>query len=346
LKYKSPLENAYCPIFNRLIDLNKSNIFLKKEKRYNIDLSEIINLFSNSQNNKLSKINPQESKEILKNTLEYFNIIITNDYIDLEEQLINFISNDSCIVVNEKKLSKTIFTFINIVITHNGLLIDFIKTDTDINLELEDKGTAFSSNKNTSETINPILSKYESVYKVLNDNSDIKGIINLLKAYKNNSYELIHYLACFNENTKDYLNFQRDKDACKIVIKIKNILNSAYGLKKEDFSNSLKFLILNLFRFNDVKELGFTSQEKLKNFLELFTEYLFDTLEVKFSYLSFDKRDFNQKIQIRDYYKNHVIFEKITKENKKKHPIFDNNDFQRFFRKNIKLTIDYPLNKF
>lgn len=53
---------------------------------------------------------------------------------------------------------------------HNNLLNVFKKTSKDLSLELEDKGVAYSSNRNTNETINPLLKKYESVKKTLKKN--------------------------------------------------------------------------------------------------------------------------------------------------------------------------------
>lgn len=171
-------------------------------------------------------------------------------------------------------------------------------------------------------------------------------MINLLNAYNKNPYEVIHYLALFDENTSGYIINDKDKEICKIILKAKELLNSSQGLNKEDFEHSLKYQILSLFRFNDVKELGFNSKDGLKYFLEDLLEFLFDALNVKMNYVKIDKRDFNQQIQIKDFYRQNILYEKITPKNKKPHPILDNPKFKKLFRELIFKSLKLPMNKF
>lgn len=334
------------PAIIRLLDINRFKIFLKKQKGLDADFSSMIDDFLNVKKPIENKINISEVDNILNNIFNIFKIEINDDYKELEKQLINFLKYDNSILINNTTVSKKLFFMINLINHYKNVQEDFIKVSLDNNLELEDKGTAFSSNRNTSETVNPIINKFESVKKLLGDNLEINGMINLLNNYNKNPYDVIYYLALFNESTSDYLNNANDKEICEIILKAKKILNSSQGLKKEDFEHSLKYQILNIFKFNDVKELGFNSKDELKFFFEDLLEFLFDSLNIKMNYIKIDKRDFNQEIQVKDFYKENILYEKITPKNKRKHPVLDNPQFIKLFRKILLKSLKLPVNKF
>lgn len=123
--------------------------------------------------------------------------------------------------------------------------------------------------------------------------------------------------------------------------KNKKTLNSSQGLKKEDFIHSMKFEIVSFIPYSKEKNCGFSSKDKLKDFINDLLELL-----VNINYIKLDSRDFNQKTQIKDYYKDNPIYEKITNTNERKHPIYDNPEFIKEVKELILKSLKIHNNKF
>lgn len=316
--------------FEKKIDLHKLKILeINYNKNYNKQNMNIKKLYEDTTDKIiknsiiLENIQENESLEVLLvNTLAKFNYILDNDFEELKENLLNLISNDKVLIFENKRYSFRLYKMFEVIYYHTKLLNQFLKIKTDQTLNLEDKGVAYSSNRNTNETINPIIKKYEFVKKNLNNTKEINGVVNLLNQFKKSPFETITYLNTIDENSLKYFENSTDKENIKTILKIKEILNSAEGIIENDFYHSMKFNILEYFKFKNISELGFKSQDKLKNLLNDILEEI-----ILLDKFRFDKRDFNQKIQLRNIFNSSILIEKVTPDNKRKHPILDNPKF-------------------
>lgn len=345
LKYSKSLEQLNIPIFIKQIDYKRLKIFSnklwKKQNKTEADFSLLIDSLSNRKVLDEKPILKEISSEVLINTLNKFNYKLNPEYKELFNNLLQFIENDTYFIFNEKKYSKTLYLIFNSINYHNNLISDFKKIQNNNNLKLKEKGTAFSPNRNAKEVTIPIQNDINTVKKILEDNLEVNGIYKILEEFNKSPYETIFILKTMNERITEYLKDDLDKQCLKIILKIKKILNSSQGLKKEDFIHSMKFGIVSFIPYTKEKKYGFNSKDKLKDFINDLLELLLNIESIKL-----DSRDFNQKIQIKDYYKDNPIYEKITKTNEKKHPVLDNPKFIKEVNYLIQKSLKIYNNKF
>jgi hypothetical protein len=345
LKYSKSLEDLNTPIFTKQIDYKRlkivTNNLWKKQNKTESDFSLLIDNLSNRKILDEKPILNELSNEVLTNTLNQFDYILNPEYKNLLHNLLQFMENDTYFIFNENKYSKTLYLIFNTINYHNNLILDFKKIQNNINLKLKEKGTAFSSNRDATEVTIPIQNDINTVKKILENNIEVNGISKILEAFNNSPYETITILKTINEDTSKYLKDDLDKQCLEIVLKIKKVLNSSQGLKKEDFIHSMKFTILSFIPYSKERNYGFSSKDKLKDFINDLLELL-----VNINYIKIDSRDLNQRIQIKDYYKDNPIYEKITKTNYKKHPILDNLEFIKEIKYLIQKSLKIHNNKF
>lgn len=345
LKYSKSLENLNTPIFTKQIDYKRLKIIANKlwlkHNKTKADFSLLIdNLITRKVLDEFP-ISNEISNEVLTNTLNLFDYKLNSEYKDLLNDLLQFIENDTYFILDEKKYSKTLYLIFNTIDYHNNLILDFKKIQNNINLKLKEKGTAFSPNRDATEVTIPIQNDINIVKNILENNIEVNGISKILEAFNNSPYETITILKTMNENIFKYLKDDLDKQCLEIVLKIKKVLNSSQGLKKEDFIHSMKFTILSFIPYSKERNYGFSSKDKLKNYINDLLELL-----VNINYIKIDSRDLNQRIQIKDYYKDNPIYEKITKTNYKKHPILDNLEFIKEIKYLIQKSLKIHNNKF
>jgi hypothetical protein len=345
LKCSKSLENLNNPLLSKQIDFKRLKIFSnklwKKENNTKADFSLLIDNLSNRKILDEKPILNEISNEVLTNTLNQFNYMLNPEYEIFFDDLLQFIENDNYFIYDENKYSKTLYLILNTINYHNNLVSDFKSIQNNNNLKLKEKGTAFSSNRDATEVTIPIQNDINTVKKILENNIEVNGISKILEAFNNSPYETITILKTMNEDISKYLKDDLDKQCLEIILKIKKVLNSSQGLKKEDFIHSMKFAILSFIPYSKEKNYGFSSKDKLKDFINNLLELL-----VNINYIKIDSRDFNQIIQIKDYYKDNPIFEKITKTNYKKHPIFDNPKFIKEIKNLIQKSLKIHNNKF
>lgn len=345
LKYSKSLEDLNTPIFVKQIDFTRLKIVANKlwlkQNKTKADFSLLIDNLSNRKILEEKPILNELCNEVLINTLNLFNYKLDSEYKDLLKNILQFIANDTYFEFNGNKYSKTLYLIFHTINYHNNLSSDFKKIQNNINIKLKEKGTAFSSNRNATEVTIPIQNDINTVKKILENNIEVNGISKILEAFNNSPYETITILKTINEDTTKYLKDDLDKQCLKIVLKIKKVLNSSQGLKKEDFIHSMKFTILSFIPYSKERNYGFSSKDKLKDFINDLLELL-----VNINYIKIDSRDLNQKIQIKDYYKDNPIYEKITKTNYKKHPILDNSEFINEIKYLIQKSLKIHNNKF
>ena len=345
LKYSKSLEQLNSPIFTKQIDYKRLKIFSnklwKKQNKTEADFSLLIYNLLNRKVLDEKPILKEISNEVLINTLKKFNYKLNPEYKDLLNNLLQFIENDTYFIIEENKYSKTLYLILNTIEYHNNLISDFLKIQNDNNLKLKEKGTAFSPNRNAKEVTIPIQNDINTVKKILEDNLEVNGISKILEAFNNSPYETITILKTINEGISKYLKDDLDKQCLEIVLKIKKTLNSSQGLKKEDFIHSMKFKIVSFISYSKEKNYGYSSKDKLKSFINDLLELL-----VNIEYIKLDSRDFNQRIQIKDYYKDNPIYEKITNTNEKKHPIYDSPEFIKKIKELILKSLKIHNNKF
>lgn len=345
LKYSKSLEDLNTPIFTKQIDFRRIKIFSnqlwEKQIKTKADFSSLIDNLINRKVLDEFPVSKEISNEVLTNTLNQFDYTLNPEYKNLLNNLLQFMENDNYFTFNEKKYSKMLYLIFNTINYHNNLILDFKKIQNNINLKLKEKGTAFSSNRDATEVTIPIQNNINTVKEILENNIEINGISKILEAFNNSPYETITILKIMNEDTSKYLKDDLDKQCLEIVLKIKKILNSSQGLKKEDFIHSMKFTILSFIPYTKERNYGFSSKDKLKDFINDLLELL-----VNINYIKIDLRDLNQKIQIKDYYKDNPIYEKITKTNLKKHPILNNLEFIKEIKYLIQKSLKIHDNKF
>ena len=345
LKYSKSLEQLNSPIFTKQIDYKRLKIFSnklwKKQNKTEADFSLLVDNLSNRKVLDEKPILKEISNEVLINTLNKFNYKLNPEYKELFNNLLQFIENDTYFKFEEIKYSKTLYLILNTIEYHNNLISDFLKIQNDYTLKLKEKGTAFSPNRNAKEVTIPIQNDINTVKKILEDNLEVNGISKILEAFNNSPYETITILKTINEGISKYLKDDLDKQCLEIVLKIKKTLNSSQGLKKEDFIHSMKFKIVSFISYSKEKNYGYSSKDKLKSFINDLLELL-----VNINYIKLDSRDFNQKTQIKDYYKDNPIYEKITNTNERKHPIYDNPEFIKEVKELILKSLKIHNNKF
>lgn len=332
-------------ILNNQIDIKRLKIFnnklWKKWNKTEADFSLLIDKLSNKKKLDEIPITSKISHEILINTLNQFNYELNPEYEYLLNDLLKFLENDTYFIFNENKYSKTLYSIFDTINYHKNLLLDFKETKNDNNKKLKDKGTAFCSNRDATEVTIPIQNDINTVKSILKNNIEINGISNILEAFNNSPYEIITIIKTVNQDIFNYIKDDSDKQYLEIILNIKKILNASQGLKKEDFIHSMKFVILSFITYSKEKNYGFSSKDKLKDFLNDLLELL-----LNINYIKIDSRDINQKIQLKDYYKDNPIYEKITKTNLKKHPIIDNPKFIKEIKLLIKKSLKINNNKF
>lgn len=335
-------------VLNNQLDLRRLKIFSnknwKKSNKTNADFSPLIDKLSfKCEQSKQSFTIKVNEIEFLENILNEFNSNPDFDYHEkLFIDLLTFIKNDTFIIINEKIYPKTLFSIFNTIRYHNNLISDFLKTKNDKNEKLKDKGTAFAPNRDATEVTIPIQKQIDTVKKILENNIEVNGISNILKIFNKDPYSTIVYLSTLNADIFQYLKDYEDKKYLKIILKIKKVLNASQGLKKEDFIHSMKFAILSFipYKIGDINY-GFDSKEKLKDFLNEVLEFV-----ANINFITFDVRDFNQQLQIKDKYKDNPIYEKITNSNLIKDPIYNNPIFIKEIKSIIEKSLKIHNNKF
>jgi hypothetical protein len=335
-------------VLNNQLDLRRFKIFSnknwKKNNKTNADFSPLIDKLSfQCELSKQSFTIEVNEIEFLENILNEFNSNPDFDYHEkLFIDLLNFIKNDTFIIINEKIYPKTLFSIFNTIRYHNNLISDFLKNKNDKNKKLKDKGTAFAPNRDATEVTIPIKKQIDTVKKILENNIEVNGISNILKNFNKDPYSTIVYLSVMTTDIFQYLKDEEDKKCLDVILKIKKVLNASQGLKKEDFIHSMKFTILSFipYKIGEINY-GFDSKEKLKDFLNEVLEFV-----VKINFIIFDVRDFNQQIQIKDRYKDNPIYEKITNSNLRKDPIYNNQIFIKEIKSIIEKSLKIHDNKF
>jgi hypothetical protein len=340
-------------VLDNQLDLRRFKIFSnknwKKTNKTNADFSLLIDKLSfQCEQSKQSFTIEVNEIEFLENILNEFNSNPDFDYHEkLFIDLLNFIKNDTFIIINEKIYPKTLFSIFNTIRYHNNLISDFLKNKNDKNKndknkKLKDKGTAFAPNRDATEVTIPIKKQIDTVKKILENNIEVNGISNILKNFNKDPYSTIVYLSVMTTDIFQYLKDDEDKKCLDVILKIKKVLNASQGLKKEDFIHSMKFTILSFipYKIGEINY-GFDSKEKLRDFLNEVLEFV-----ANINFMTFDVRDFNQKIQIKDRYKDNPIYEKITNSNLIKDPIYDNPIFIKEIKFIIKKSLKIHNNKF
>ena len=298
---------------NNLIK-NKYKIKMNTSKFYDDALENLKKVQSYIYN-----IEDDESLEsLLYNSLEKFNYKLDENFEDLKKNLLILIAHSKVIQKENKRYSFILYKMFETVKYHEELLKIFNQTKNDDTKELFEKGTAYSSNRNTDEMTQTIKNFLGKTLKIMKKNSELEGIINCIERYEKNPYDVIIYLNAVNENTFKYLTNESDKEIAETIFELKKSLNASQGLIESDFKHSMRFYILQYFCFDDVSEFGFSSKDKLKDLLNDILEEI-----IKIDYFRFDVRDFNQPIQLKDKFNGYPLIEKITDDNRKKHPIFD-----------------------
>lgn len=293
---------------------NKFKIRMNTSKLYDDALENLKKVESYIHN-----IKEDESLELLLyNTLEKFNYKLDDDFKELKKNLLILIAHSKVILIENKRYSFILYKIFETVKYHEELLKSFNQTKNDDTKELFEKGTAYSSNRNTDEMTETIKNFLKKTLKIMKKNSELEGIIKCIERYEKNPYDVTIYLNAVNENTFKYLTNENDKEIAETIFELKKSLNSSQGLIEPDFKHSMRFYILIYFYFDDVSEFGFSSKEKLK---DLLNDILEEIIEI--DYFRFDARDFNQPIQLKDKFNGSPIIEKITDDNSKKHPILD-----------------------
>lgn len=228
-------------VLDNQLDLRRFKIFSnknwKKTNKTNADFSPLVDKLSfQCEQSKQSFTIEVNEIEFLENILNEFNLNPDFDYHkELLIDLLNFIKNDTYIIINEKIYSKTLFLIFDTIRYHNNLISDFLKTKNDKNKKLKDKGTAFAPNRDATEVTIPIQKQINTVKEILENNIEVNGISNILKNFSKDPYSTIVYLSTLNADTFEYLKDYKDKKCLEIVLKIKKVLNASQGLKKEDF---------------------------------------------------------------------------------------------------------------
>lgn len=335
-------------ILNKQIDSRRLKIFSNKLwkniNKTDVDFFLLIeNLSLQSKQSKKSFMIEVDEMKFLGNLLNKFNLNPDFDYHEkLLNDLLNFIKNDTYIIIDEKIYPKTLYSIFDTIAYHNNLISDFIDIKSNNLKGLKDKGTAFSPNRNPNEVIIPIQNDINTVKTILENNLEVNGISTILNSFKDNPYEIIANLETINTDTFKYLKDDEDKKYLDVVLKIKKVLNASQGLIEEDFIHSMKFAILSFvpYKIGDINY-GFKSKEKLRDFLNEVLEFV-----AKINFITYDVRDFNQKIQVKDKYKDNPIYEKITKTNLKKDPIYNNPIFIKENKLIIEKSLKIRNNKF
>jgi hypothetical protein len=216
---------------------------------------------------------------------------------------------------------------------HKVILNKFIEIKNDTSIPLKEKGTAFSSNRNIKEVIESIKNDIEDALKLIKVNEEFEKMLIGIKNFEKNPYDVIVFLSSINEHTFNYFNDEKDIEILKIILKIKERLNASQGLKEKDFYHSMKFSTLSFFPFNKEHNYGFSSQADFIHFFNILLDFL------NIDFFICEIRDLNKQIQQKDLFFDNPLMEKVTPKNKKKHPIYDNPKFLKFFRELLQLSL-------
>jgi hypothetical protein len=325
--------------FEKVIDTHRLRIFSnrswKKLSNTNADFSLLLDSLLKRQVPKFEKANEEEIENIIDNTFSKFNYSLNdNCSFDFEDNLKKLILNDAIVIINNIKYSKSLFNMFNIIEYHKKLKDDFLKIKKDTTIPLKEKGTAFSSNRDISEVLESIKNDIEDALKLIKRSKEFKRMLQGIKNFEKKPYEAIVILSSINENTFNYLKDNNDIEILNIILDIKKRFNASQGLKKNDFIHSMRFWSISFFKFNETNNYGFNNQTDLIAFLNDLLENILDI-----DFFKYDQRDLNEKIQLKDLFFDKPIMEKITPSNKKKHPIYDNPKFLKFFRELLQLSL-------
>ena len=218
-----------------LFDIEKLNIIFneewKDEFNTETDFPSFTTYIDSLKNLEFSRIKQNEVLIILENTLKYFEYEVDSDYELLIEQLQNFIFNDNSFTLNDELFSKTLFQIFYTVKYHQDLIEEFKSIKKDNYLKLIDKGTAYSANRDASETTIPIINAIQATRKILEENKELENISILLEKFNQNPYEVIAYISSITESTLSYFKAEKERKILKIVLEIKKVLNASQGLK-------------------------------------------------------------------------------------------------------------------
>ncbi|XOB62966.1 hypothetical protein ACMC56_03975 [Campylobacterota bacterium DY0563] len=338
IKSMNKLNNSYKKL-EKIIDTHRLKIFTNRnwEKQHNtkVDFSELFDSLLKRETPKLEKTNEKEIENIIDNTFDKFHYSLNeNCSYDFEDNLKKLVLNDEVKIIDNVKYSKSLFDMFFIINYQKNLLNEFLKIKDDDTIPLKEKGVAFSSNRDISEVLQSIKNDVEDILKLVNKNEELERILKGIKNFEKKPYEAIIILSTINENTFKYLKNENDIEILKIILKMKKRLNASQGLKETDFIHSMRFWTISFFPFSEINRYGFDNQTD-------FIDFLNDLLEniVDIDYFKYDARDLNKEIQLKDLFFDKPIMEKITKKNKKKHPIYDNPRFLKLFRDLLQLSL-------